>query len=246
MMCTAGMWLCAPFTDSKPALIIFSYICIPGPAGDVFYPACSDMPESGHRYFAVHKPYLMVSQFISPDNVRLLGDLDFDFPEGTHAVGRLDNNSEGLLLLTTNKKVTRLLFQGEVPHKRTYLVQVKHYVQDEALHLLRTGVTFPAKGGGGETYTTLPCTVAIVPAPEGLAPLDPAFTREVPHTWLLMTLTEGKFHQVRKMVTTVGHRCKRLIRVAIEDLVLGDLAPGAVRELEETEFFRLLHIDNWQ
>ncbi|WP_261387849.1 hypothetical protein [Chitinophaga pinensis] len=62
----------------------------------------------------------MVSQFISPDKVRLLGDLDFDFPEGTHAVGRLDNNSEGLLLLTTNKKVTRLLFESEQPHKRAY------------------------------------------------------------------------------------------------------------------------------
>ncbi len=61
-----------------------------------------------------------------------------------------------------------------------------------------------------------------------------------------MTLTEGKFHQVRKMVVAAGHRCKRLIRVAIEDIELGDLAPGAVREFEEGEFFRLLHIDNWQ
>lgn len=189
---------------------------------------------------------MMVSQFKSPDDVRLLGKLRFDFPEGTHAIGRLDNQSEGLLLLTTNKKVTKLLFQGEVPHTRKYLVQVKHEVQAPTLHLLRTGVTFPAKGGGGEEYTTKPCDVEIVAAPVGLAPLDPSFTREVPHTWLLMTLTEGKFHQVRKMVTTVGHRCKRLIRVAIEDMVLGDLTPGAVKEFEEAEFFQLLHIDNWQ
>ncbi len=68
------------------------------------------MSQQANRYFLVHKPYKMVSQFVSPDKVRLLGDLDYHFPEGTHAIGRLDNNSEGLLLLTTNKKVTKLIF----------------------------------------------------------------------------------------------------------------------------------------
>ena len=76
------------------------------------------MTEAAHRYFIIHKPFDMVSQFVSPDDVNLLGDLDFNFPEGTHAIGRLDNHSEGLLILTTNKKVTRLLFQGLLPHKR--------------------------------------------------------------------------------------------------------------------------------
>ena len=78
-----------------------------------------------HRYFLVNKPLNMVSQFVSSHDVRLLTDLNFNFPEGTHAIGRLDQNSEGLLLLTTNKKITKLLFQGTVSHKRTYLVQVK-------------------------------------------------------------------------------------------------------------------------
>ena len=67
----------------------------------------------------------MVSQFVSTHSVNLLGDLEFDFPPGTHAIGRLDNHSEGLLLLTTNKKITRLLFEGKIPHKRTYFVQVR-------------------------------------------------------------------------------------------------------------------------
>ena len=88
----------------------------------------------------------MVSQFVSPDKVGLLGDLDFDFPEGTHAIGRLDNNSEGLLILTTNKKVTKLLFESKVPHKRVYLVQVANIVSEETLQRLRTGVSIRISG----------------------------------------------------------------------------------------------------
>jgi 23S rRNA pseudouridine2457 synthase len=81
----------------------------------------------------IHKPINMVSQFVSSHAVQLLGSLDFTFPEGIHAIGRLDQNSEGLLLLTTNKKITRLLFQGAVPHERTYLVQVKGIVKPETI-----------------------------------------------------------------------------------------------------------------
>ncbi len=241
----AGISLCVLFTDSNPVFPKIQLHLHPRrfKAGDVFL---SDllMSATTHRYFAIHKPYRMVSQFVSPDKVRLLGHLHFDFPEGTHAVGRLDNHSEGLLLLTTNKKVTRLLFQGAVPHKRVYTVLVKGIVEAEALHRLRTGITLPDKGRAD--YTTLPCDVEIVEAPAGFPPLDPSHTWKVPETWLRITLTEGKFHQVRKMVTTVGHRCKRLIRTAIEDLELGDMPSGAVRELDEVTFFRLLHIDNWQ
>ena len=83
----------------------------------------------------------MVSQFVSSHRVNLLSDLTFQFPEGTHAVGRLDSNSEGLLnSATTNKRVTRLLFQGETHHKRIYLVQVEKVVSEETLQQLRMGV----------------------------------------------------------------------------------------------------------
>jgi 23S rRNA pseudouridine2457 synthase len=92
------------------------------------------MSEPINRYFIINKPYNMVSQFVSPDDVGLLGDIAFDFPEGIHAIGRLDNLSEGLLILTTNRKVTKLLFQGEAPHKRTYLVRVKNVVSAEGDH----------------------------------------------------------------------------------------------------------------
>lgn len=201
------------------------------------------MPSSTHRYFIIHKPYNMVSQFVSPEEVNLLGDLDFDFPEGTHAVGRLDLQSEGLLILTTNKKVTRLLFESETPHKRVYLVHVKYVVTEETLQQLRAGVSIQVKGGG--YYITAPCEAAIVQKPANLLKREGELKEYLPHTWLLLTLTEGKFHQVRKMVAAVHHRCRRLIRVAIEDIELGDLPPGGVQEMEEAAFFKLLKIENY-
>jgi 23S rRNA pseudouridine2457 synthase len=202
------------------------------------------MSSPANRYFVIHKPYNMVSQFVSSHKVVLLGDLGYDFPEGTHAIGRLDNRSEGLLILTTNKRVTRLLFEGEEPHKRVYLVQVKHVVTEESLELLRTGVSIRVKGGGD--YITTPCEVELVENPQDFIKNGFAVKEYTPFTWLLITLTEGKFHQVRKMVDAVNHQCKRLIRVAIEDLMLGDLPPRGVREIEEEEFFGKLKINNWQ
>ncbi|MEO5893279.1 MAG: pseudouridine synthase [Ferruginibacter sp.] len=199
------------------------------------------MDKTAHRYFIINKPYNMVSQFVSTHRVSLLGDLDFDFPEGTHAIGRLDNNSEGLLILTTNKKVTRLLFLGDTPHKRTYLVQVNNILSQEKLGLLQTGITIRIKGG--EQYITPPCQVTAVHNPEVLYKSATTLKEYGPHTWLLITLTEGKYHQVRKMIGAIHHRCKRLIRVSIEDLALGDLEPGAVREMEEKDFFSRLKID---
>jgi len=193
-----------------------------------------------HRYFIINKPYDMVSQFKSSHKVRLLGELDFQFPEGIHAIGRLDNLSEGLLILTTNKKVTRLLFQGEIPHQRTYLVRVNYVVTPENLERLRSGVVIRITDG--LDYQTPPCDVAIVGTPN--LPPHQLVRPDIPHSWLRISLTEGKFHQVRKMVAAIGHPCRRLIRVSIEDLLLGDLPPGGVRELEEEEFFRLLKIKN--
>jgi len=192
------------------------------------------------RYFMINKPLNMVSQFISSHKVGLLGDLDFDFPVGTHAIGRLDSNSEGLLLLTTNKKITRLLFLGDKPHERVYLVQVNNILSEENLQLLRTGVSIPIKAG--ELYTTPPCKVTIVEEPRSVYPYAFTLPEHGKHSWLLITLTEGKFRQVRKMMAAVRHRCKRLIRISIEDLALGDLQPGHVRETTEKAFFDKLKI----
>ena len=188
----------------------------------------------------------MVSQFISPDNVGLLKDLDFDFPEGIHAIGRLDNNSEGLLILTTNKKLTRILFSAEVSHERSYLVMVKNVVSEETLANLKSGVNI--KTGASENHLAKPVDVELVKNGKEIYLYASDIRESYAHTWLLITLTEGKFRQVRKMVMSVKHKCLRLIRVSISDIKLGNLKPGEVKEFEEEEFFKLLGIpvDHYQ
>ena len=179
----------------------------------------------------------MVSQFISSDDVPLLGDLSFDFPAGTHAIGRLDKDSEGLLLLTTDKAITRLIFSGEKPHKRTYLVMLQNKMSEETLNHLKEGVKIKIKNG--EEYLAKPESVSRVSIPVSWYPwaADP---REIyPHTWLLITLTEGKYRQVRKMSLTLRHRCLRLIRLRMEDISIEGIAPGEIKELDRETFYRL-------
>lgn len=193
-----------------------------------------------HRYFILYKPVDMVSQFKSKDSVRLLGEIDFDFPEGTHAIGRLDKDSEGLLLLTTDKKVTRLLFQGKVPHERTYVVQVKNIMTQETATQLSTGIAISA--AKAEEYITTPCKVELIEKPsyinDALVPLH----EKVKNSWIQITLTEGKFHQVRKMVAAVQHKCVRLIRTSIEGLTVQGLYPGKVKEVTKEYFYEQLKL----
>lgn len=194
-----------------------------------------------HRYFVVYKPVNMVSQFVSSHDVPLLNKLNFVFPEGTHAIGRLDQNSEGILLLTTNKKITRLLFQGAVPHLRTYLVQVKNKVAALTIQKLANGIEISAPNG--TVYKTTPCLIKLVNQPMGLAEVENPLHPNVQTSWLEITLTEGRFHQVRKMVAAVNHKCIRLIRIAIEDIKVEAMKPGDIIELKEEKFFKLLHLD---
>ncbi|HEX8315209.1 MAG TPA: pseudouridine synthase, partial [Flavisolibacter sp.] len=160
--------------------------------------------------------------------------------EGTHAIGRLDKHSEGLLLLTTNKKITKLLFQSSIPHQRTYLVQVKGKVSEESLQQLRQSVSI--RISNDTLYSTPPCEADLAPAPHFPSPR--LISPYIESTWLRITITEGKFRQVRKMVAAIRHRCMRLIRVSIEGLELGDLQPGEVKEIDEATFFYQLKLEN--
>src|SRR5687768_15323044 len=177
----------------------------------------------------------MVSQFVSPHKVGLLGDLDFKFPEHTHAIGRLDNTSEGLLILTTDKKLTRLLYSGDKKHERRYLVMVRNEISSETLELLREGISIPVEAG--EPYIAKPVSVEIISHATNVYAYAQDPREAYPHTWLLITLTEGEFRQVRKMVMAARHWCLRLMRISIGNLVLSNLRPGEVGEVEKGFLF---------
>jgi 23S rRNA pseudouridine2457 synthase len=194
-----------------------------------------------NRFFVLNKPANMVSQFVSSDEVPLLGNIDFPFPEGTHAIGRLDKDSEGLLLLTTDKKITRLIFSGKKTHERTYLVMVQNEITQETFDHFSNGVTIKVKNG--ESYLARPKKLERVDNAVSLYPWA-ADAREIyPHTWLLITLTEGKYRQIRKMTLALRHRCLRLIRLSMEDITIDDIPPGAVKELDQETFYRQAGIE---
>lgn len=193
-----------------------------------------------HRYFLLNKPRNIVSQFVSTHDVGLLGDIGFTFPHGTHALGRLDKDSEGLLLLTTDKRATRLLFSGDAPHLRTYLVMVQNELTEATFELLKTGINIKVKNG--ENYVAKPAEIKRITNATAYYPYAIDQREAYPHTWLLISLTEGKYRQVRKMVLAARHRCLRLIRLSISDLTLGNLKPGEVQEMKEEDFYRQLGI----
>lgn len=184
----------------------------------------------------------MVSQFISSHAVPLLGEIDYNFPIGTHAIGRLDKESEGLLLLTTDKSITNRLFCATTPHYRTYLVQVNHLVSAENIERMAGGIGISCVGN--EQYITQPCTVHRIENISSINTLTPSMYDAWPHTWLQITLTEGKYHQVRKMVLAVGHKVRRLIRYSIENITIENMQPGEVKGFSQHEFYHLLKLQN--
>lgn len=192
------------------------------------------------RYFVIYKPYRMLSQFVRIPRKRCLADLDFLFPEGTYALGRLDENSEGLLILSTDKKLNQLLLKPENLHERVYWVQVQFRMQDPELRMLEEGIDIKLEG---QTYRTKPCQARVMQPPAVLPARERRPVREDLETeWIELTLTEGKFHQVRKMCASIDHQVFRLVRVAIEDLRLDSFQPGSVKELTQKEIYSLLSI----
>ena len=184
-----------------------------------------------HRHFIIHKPLGYLSQFVSNQkkqkNKKLLADLH-DFPEGTMAIGRLDLDSEGLLLLTTDGKVSEQVRSKQI--EKEYYVQVDCKITKEAIEQLKKGVEISIRG---RKYVTLPCKVErLDPAPD----IEPRTKnirseRHGPTSWISVTVTEGKFRQVRKMTAAVGFPTLRLIRIRIGNITLDNLPSGNIREV---------------
>lgn len=186
-----------------------------------------------HRHFRLYKPWGVLSQFITNQktrkNKRLLGEL-YDFPEGTMAIGRLDEDSEGLLLLTTNGKKSAEVLSRKV--EKEYYAQVDGLIDEQAIEQLRKGVEI---GINGKKYLTTPCTAFILEA----APDLPGRAKKIrdprhgPTSWISITLTEGKFRQVKKMTAAVGFPTLRLVRMRIGQEQLGEMKPGEVEPVED-------------
>ncbi|TSE06916.1 MULTISPECIES: pseudouridine synthase [Aquimarina] len=187
--------------------------------------------EEKHHHFMIYKPYGFLSQFINngqkQNSKKLLGTL-YDFPEGIMAIGRLDEKSEGLLLLTTDGKTSNYICSGGV--EKEYYAQVDGDITVDAIKLLTQGVEI---GFEGKKYTTAPCKAFKLKT----TPEFPQRSKKIrddrhgPTSWVSITLKEGKFRQVRKMTSAVGFPTLRLVRVRVGEIYLDSMQIGEVRKL---------------
>lgn len=192
------------------------------------------------KYYIAYKPYGMLSQFTKEGNNTTLAEL-FTFPKDVYPVGRLDADSEGLLLITNDKKLNHYLLHPTYKHSRTYLAQVDGAATDEAIKQLCKGVSITVEG---KTYKTLPAEAELVEAPSNIADRVPPIRvrKAIPTSWIKLSITEGKNHQVRKMTAKVGFPTLRLIRIQIENLSLNGMKPSEVKELKQDDIFKALKI----
>ena len=193
-----------------------------------------------YRYLLFYKPYNVLSQFTDQDAGQATrGTLkDFIPVPSVYPIGRLDCDSEGLLLLTNNGRLQHRLSDRRFCHPRTYWVQIERIPDEAALNQLRNGVVI-------QDYRTRPAIVRQLPGEPSLPPRQPPirFRKTVPTSWLEITLTEGRNRQVRRMTAAVGFPTLRLVRVAIgitrgkqvTQLRLDGLQPGQWRDLIPTE-----------
>lgn len=195
-----------------------------------------------YHYFAIYKPFGVLSQF-SPEGEHLgLGSL-FDFPSDVYPLGRLDADSEGLLILSNDTSLNHKLLDPKNSHWRTYWVQVEGEITPGALHALREGVSISIQK---KVYKTLPAQAGLLDLPVSLPERNPPvrYRKSIPTSWIFLTLREGKNRQVRRMTAAVGFPTLRLVRAAIEGLRLDKMLPGDVRELNREELYSQLKISD--
>jgi 23S rRNA pseudouridine2457 synthase len=178
---------------------------------------------------AFHKPYGVISQF-TPDGSSNRTLADFGFPKDIYPIGRLDADSEGLLLLSDEAALNQKLLHPRHGHTRLYWAQVENVPAPETLRKLEKGLVIQGR-------KTLPCKAWLLePQPDVAPRLPPIRTRKtIPSVWLGLELVEGKNRQVRRMTAAIGHPTLRLLRVRIGRFELGDIAPGTWKELSPSE-----------
>ena len=190
------------------------------------------------RYFIIYKPYQVLTQFTSQPGKQSLSD-SFKVPPDVYPVGRLDYDSEGLLILTNDKSLNHRLLQPQFLHEREYWVQVEGLITKAAIDLLEAGVSITVNG---KKYRTRPCRVIPFSAEPGVPERHPPirYRKNIPACWIRIIVTEGKNRQVRKMTAGVGFPTLRLIRYRIGHITLDGLQPGDMKELGKTEIYTQL------
>ena len=190
------------------------------------------------QYFIIYKPYLVLSQFSLQDGKQTLADF-FNLPKDVYPVGRLDYDSEGLLILTNDRQLNHRLLNPLFAHEREYWVQVDGNIEIQAVQELQQGVIINIDG---KMYGTKLCKANVF-IDEPLVPLrlpPIRFRKAIPAPWLSLILTEGKNRQVRKMTAAVGFPTLRLIRYRIENITLDTMQPGDIIELSKSEMYKKL------
>ncbi len=184
------------------------------------------------EYFIFYKPFQVLSQFSAEGDKKTLFDFFPHISKNIYPVGRLDFDSEGMLLLTNDKPLTHQLLDPSFAHPRTYWVQVEGEITDDAIQQLQQGVTISIDG---KKYRTQKARAIILDndpgVPERIPPIR--FRMNIPTSWISLTLTEGKNRQVRKMTAAVGHPTLRLIRYSIGKLTIESLEPGSFKTMDE-------------
>jgi 23S rRNA pseudouridine2457 synthase len=190
-----------------------------------------------NKYFIVYKPFQVLSQFSAEGGKKTLKDF-FDVPSNVYPVGRLDYDSEGLLILSDDKKLNHFLLNPLNEHEREYWVQVEGDITDEAIERLKKGVSINVDG---RIYQTKKCQAQKLSDPKVDQRNPPIRVRKsVADSWIKLILTEGKNRQVRKMTAHVGFPTLRLIRYRIEKITLDQLHSGEMKMLTQRELYNLL------
>jgi 23S rRNA pseudouridine2457 synthase len=171
----------------------------------------------------------MLSQFTSEGGHPSLKDLDYNFPTDVYPVGRLDHDSEGLLILTNDKSLNQNVLNPKFKLFKTYLAQVEGEINKKSLIELAKGVTIKHKGKVHHTASSKALIFDGIIPEERNPPIR--FRQNIPTSWLTLAISEGKNRQVRKMTAAVGFPTLRLIRFKIGELTLGELCSGEVKEL---------------
>lgn len=191
-------------------------------------------------YYVLYKPYGYLSKFTDEGKHKGLLHL-INVPKSVYPVGRLDVDSEGLLILTNDNFLKHRLTTPQFMHKRVYAVQVDGLATPVHVNLLKQGVQISVEG---KAYKTLPPydvkLLDNVCFPERTPPVR--FRKNIPTSWIELTLTEGKNRQVRRMTAAVGIPTLRLIRTAIENISIVNFAEGELKEMTQDEIYSLLNL----